>query len=95
MSGQFIYLSYPFPFMIGVIKAGYYALGMYYEHEADQFVSEQTNELYGLLVFENWRPDPFPKHNCKSCEKTCHNLTVTGDCCMYEPMLGLEAVANV
>lgn len=96
MTGQYIYHTYPFPFPIALIKSGYYAGGVYYYMEADQFVSEGTLEAYRLLLFSNWEPYPFPKHNCMSCAKTCHNLTVYGSCCDYEPMEGLQAVtANV
>jgi hypothetical protein len=93
MTGTFMYLSYPHPFQIAAIKSGYYAGGQYYMGGADQFVSKQTIELYRLLSFEDWRPNPFPPRTCKSCAKTCHNLTVTGDCCDYEPMLGLHVVS--
>ena len=95
MTGQFIYQTYPFPFAIAMIKSGYYAGGVYYYMEADQFVSKETLEAHILLLWSNWKPNPFPLHNCMSCAKTCHNLTCTGHCCDYEPMLGLRAVVNV
>lgn len=90
MTGTYIYISYPCPFPIAVIKAGYYTGGVYYEWEADEFVSEQTSALCRFLLFQKNEPDPFPLRNCKSCEKICHNLTVHGDCYNYEPMLGLH-----
>lgn len=92
MTGHYIYLTYPYAFNIAVIKAGTYVNGHYYEWEADQFVSKETLNLYPKLLFADWIPNPFPLRNCMSCAKTCHNLTVTGDCCNYEPMLGLQAV---
>lgn len=95
MNGEFIYVSYPYPFNIGVIKSGYYGGGVYYEMEADQFVSKDTLDIYTKLIFADWKPNPFPLHNCQSCAKTCHNLTCTVSCCSYEPMLGLQAVVNV
>jgi hypothetical protein len=94
MTGHFIYQTYPFPFAIAMIKSGYYAGGVYYYREADQFVSKDTLGIHTLLLCDQ-EPNPFPKHNCMSCAKTCHNLTCIGHCCDYEPMLGLRAVVNV
>lgn len=90
MTGQYIYQTYPFPFAIAMIKSGYYAGGLYYEWEADQFVSKDTLELHMALTFQSHKPYPFPPRTCLSCAKTCHNLTCTGDCCDYAPMDGLE-----
>jgi hypothetical protein len=95
MTGEYIYLSYPFAFNIAVIVAGYYAGGNYYQIEADQFVSKDTLETYTMLVFRDCEPRPFPMHNCDSCDKICHNLRCTVSCCDYEPMPGLQAVGNV
>jgi len=92
MTGQYMYLRNPYAFVISVIVAGYYAAGNYYEIQADQFVSKDTLELYRMLLFSDWKPEPFPLRNCMSCAKTCHNLTCTVSCCDYEPMLGLQAV---
>lgn len=88
MTGQYIYQTYPFPFAIAMIKSGYYAGGIYYYMEADQFVSTWTLYAHVALTFQE-RDKYFPPRTCLSCAKTCHNLTVTGDCCSYEPMDGL------
>jgi hypothetical protein len=94
MTGQYIYHTYPFPFSIALIKSGYYAGGLYYYMEADQFVSEGTLEAYNLLLFKDWNPGSFPLHNCESCEKDCGNVKCTHTCCDYEPMSGLDVVIN-
>jgi hypothetical protein len=55
MTGQYIYMSNPYPFAISVITAGYYAGGNYYQIEAaDQFVSKDTLEIYRKLIFKDW-----------------------------------------
>jgi len=94
MTGEYIYQTYPFPFSIAMIKAGYYAGGVYYCMEADQFVSGGTLEAHKMLLFQK-RDKYFPPRTCLSCAKTCHNLTCTGDCCMYEPMEGLAPFQRV
>jgi hypothetical protein len=94
MTGQYIYLTYPYPFQIALIKSGHYAGGVYHEMEADQFVSKETLEAYNLLIFKDWTPGSFPLHNCESCIKDCGNMKCTHTCCDYEPMPGLDIVIN-
>jgi hypothetical protein len=91
MTGEFIYHTYPFPFPIAMIKSGYYAGGNYYYAEADQFASKQILDAHVLLTCQKEEVSRIPR-TCKSCAKVCHNLTVYGDCCMYEPMEGLYVI---
>jgi hypothetical protein len=86
---SFIYISHPYAFGIGVIHSGVYVNGVYFHMSADQFISKETLNLYTNLLFENTETKPRYPRTCTSCEKICRNLTVSGDCCDYEPMLGL------
>jgi hypothetical protein len=85
-SGTYLYHKYPFPFRIAVIVMGFYAGGNYHEYSGDQFISKDALNICRDLIFSHKTPEG---HNCKSCAKTCRNLTCYDYCCDYEPMLGM------
>jgi len=84
--GRYIYHAYPYPFGIAVITAGIYAAGKYYTIETDQFTSRDVLDTYVVLLFSKKDPEGYV---CETCGTTCHNLRVTGCCCMWIPIQGM------
>ena len=94
-NGAFAYLSYPFSFMIAIVKIGMCVQGSYRYLEADQFESEGTLEFTRNLMYadmaKSWpckKELKYPR-TCESCANDCGNVHCCGDCCDYESMAGL------